>query len=88
MVCLLSVGLTFEKAVRILQQLREVELNFAEKESQGCLMLVFEERKGILRLRDFERESAIAFLDRGLPIIPLSLDFIYQGLVQRLNTFK
>jgi DNA-binding transcriptional MerR regulator len=60
MVYLLSVGLTFETATGILQHLREVEPNFAQKESQRRLMLVFEESEGILRLRNFERESAIA----------------------------
>jgi hypothetical protein len=37
-------------------------------------MLVFEESEGILRLKYFERESAIAFLDQGLSVIPLWLD--------------
>jgi hypothetical protein len=77
MVYLLSVGLTFETASGVLRQLRELEPNFAQKQSQRCLMLVFEERKGILLLRDFERESAQAFLDQGLPIIPVWLDKIY-----------
>jgi len=80
MVYLLSVGLTFETASDVLRQLRELEPNFAQKQSQRHLMLVYEERKGILRLRDFERESAIAFLDRGLPVIPVWLDRIDQQL--------
>jgi DNA-binding transcriptional MerR regulator len=85
MVYLLSVGLTFEMASGILQQLREVEPNFAQKKSHRRLMLVFDESEGILRLRDFERESAIAFLDRGLPVIPVWLDVIHQRLAQELN---
>jgi len=54
MVYLLSVSLTFETASDVLRQLRELEPNFAQKQSQRCLMLVFEESEGILRLRDFE----------------------------------
>ena len=80
MVYLLSVGLTFESASEVLQQLREIEPNFAKENSQRRLMLVFDPSEGILRLRDFERENAIAFLDRGLPIIPVWLDEIYQKL--------
>jgi hypothetical protein len=48
-------------------------------------MLVFEESEGILRLRDFDREMAITFLDQGLPLIPVWLDGIHQRLAQELN---
>jgi hypothetical protein len=48
-------------------------------------MLVFEESEGILRLRDFEREKAIAFLDQGLSVIPLWLDRLYQDLEGKLK---
>ncbi|ACK66253.1 hypothetical protein PCC8801_2226 [Rippkaea orientalis PCC 8801] len=61
MVYLLSVGLTFETATGILQQLREIEPNFAKEKSQRRLMLVFDTSEGILKLRDFERESAVSF---------------------------
>jgi len=54
MVYSLSVGLTFEYASEVLQQMKGVEPNFAQKESQRCLMLVFEKSEGILRLMDFE----------------------------------
>ncbi len=80
MVYLLSVGLTFESASGVLQQLREIEPNFAKEKSQRRLMLVFDSSERILKLIDFELESAIAFLDRGLPIIPVWLDEIYQKL--------
>jgi hypothetical protein len=43
-------------------------------------MLVFEVSEGILGLKDFDRESAIDFLDRGLPVIPVWLDLIRQKL--------
>lgn len=84
-VYLLSVGLTFETAFGILQQLREVEPNFTEGKSQRRLMLVFESSEGILRLRDFDRESAIAFLDQSLPIIPVWLDVIHKQLTDKLE---
>ncbi|ACK67913.1 putative transcriptional regulator, MerR family [Rippkaea orientalis PCC 8801] len=61
MVYLLWVGLTFETATGILQQLREIEPNFAKENSQRRLMLVFDTSEGILKLRDFERESAVSF---------------------------
>lgn len=85
MVYLLSVGLSFEAASGALKQLREVKPNFAEKECQWRLMLVFDKSKGRLKLKDFERESAIAFLEQSLPVIPVWLDFIYQRLAQKLN---
>ena len=85
MVYLLSVGLTFETATGILQQLREIEPNFAKEKSQRRLMLVFDTSEGILKLKDFERESAIAFLDQGLPIIPVWLNEIYQDLQKQLS---
>ncbi|ACB53130.1 hypothetical protein cce_3782 [Crocosphaera subtropica ATCC 51142] len=86
MVNLLSVGLTFESASGVLQQLREIEPNFAEEKSQRRLMLVFDTSEGMLRLKDFERESAIAFLDQGFPVIPVWVDEIYQKLdAQLLN---
>ncbi|ACK66237.1 putative transcriptional regulator, MerR family [Rippkaea orientalis PCC 8801] len=84
MVYLLSVGLTFESASGVLQQLRELEPNFAKENSQRRLMLVFDTSEGILKLKDFERESAIAFLDRGEAIIPLWLEQIHQQLNQTL----
>ena len=88
MVYLLSVGLTFEVATQILQQLREVEPNFAQNQSQRRLMLVFDQSEGILQLRDFERKKAIAFLDQGLPVIPLWLDKIFQGLGKQLSHLR
>ena len=48
-------------------------------------MLVFDQSEGILQLRDFGRKKAIAFLDQGLPIIPLWLDRIYLKLVNELK---
>ena len=48
-------------------------------------MLIFDESEGILQLRDFEREKVIAFLNQGLPIIPLWLDRIYQHLEGKLK---
>jgi hypothetical protein len=85
MMYLLSVGLTFETATGILQQLREIEPNFAKEKSQRRLMLVFDASEGILKLRDFEREKAIAFLAQGLSVIPLWLDEIYQDLHKQLS---
>ena len=84
MVYLLSVGLTFESASGVLQQLREIEPNFAKENSQRRLMLVFDSSEGILTLRDFELEGAIAFLEQGLPVIPVWLDRLYQQLSLKL----
>ena len=50
---LLSMGLTFESASGVLQQLREIEPNFAKEKSQRRLMLVFDTFKGILKLKKF-----------------------------------
>ncbi|MDJ0579961.1 MerR family transcriptional regulator [Crocosphaera sp.] len=80
MVYLLSVGLTFESASGVLQQLREIEPNFAEENSKRRLMLIFDTSEGMLKLMDFERESAIAFLNQGLPVIPVWLYGIHQRI--------
>ncbi|WP_041933363.1 MerR family transcriptional regulator [Gloeothece verrucosa] len=77
---LLSVGLSFEAASGILQQLKEFEPDFANQKIFKRLMLVFDESVGILKLKDFEKKVAIAFLDQGLPVIPVWLDVIHQKL--------
>ncbi len=48
-------------------------------------MLVSEKSEGILRLREVERESAIAYLEQGLPIIPVWLDLIHHTLSQKIS---
>ncbi|WP_245602701.1 hypothetical protein [Gloeothece verrucosa] len=82
---LLSVGLSFEAASGILQQLKEFEPDFANREIFKRLMLVFDESVGILKLKDFNREEAIAFVDKGFPVIPVWLDGIYQQLINKLK---
>lgn len=48
-------------------------------------ILVWDMKEKDLRLEEFEREDAIAFLDRGQPVIPVWLDQIYQQLNNKLN---
>jgi DNA-binding transcriptional MerR regulator len=82
----LSLGLSFEMAQHLLQQLQDSEPEFAEPNNEKRMMLIWSGSEGILRLRDFDRETAIASLDRGQPIIPVWLDRIHQQLNQKLKS--
>lgn len=82
---LLSLGLSFETAQQALKQLKEREPTFADSNDGKRVMLVLDCSKGLLKFKDFERESAIASLDKGEAIVPLWLDRIYQRLNQRLK---
>lgn len=82
---LLSVGLSFEAAARALQALKQKAPDFANPEMKLRFMLVWDRKEKDLRLEEFEKEDAIASLDRGQPVIPVWLDLIHQQLARRLK---
>lgn len=81
----LSVGLSFEAAARALQALKQKAPDFSDPVVQKRFMLVWDRKEKDLRLEEFEREEAIAFLDRGQPVIPVWLERIHQQLARRLK---
>ena len=81
----LSVGLNFEVSAEALRVLKENEPQFAEPQVKSRWMLCWDEQEKKLRLVEFDRERAIAFLDRGQPVIPVWLDMIHQQLSSKLK---
>lgn len=82
---LLSVGLSFEAAVKALQALKQKAPDFSNLEMKLRFMLVWDSCGKDLRLEEFEREEAIASFDQGHPVIPVWLDRIHQQLARRLK---
>jgi len=80
----LSVGLSFEVALRRWQRLRENEPEFTNAVPLGRFMLCWNSKKRSLKLVEFDLESAIAFLKSGQPVIPVWLDRIHQGVASKL----
>ena len=81
----LSVGLSFEVAAKALQALKQKAPDFADPLVQKQFMLVWDRKEKDLRLEEFEREDAIASLDKGQPVIPVWLDEIHQQLAVKLD---
>jgi DNA-binding transcriptional MerR regulator len=81
----LSVGLSFEMAAKALQALKQKAPDFSNPVVQKRFMLVWDRKEKNLRLEEFEREEAIASLDKGQPVIPVWLDQIHQQLARRLK---
>ena len=73
----LSVGLSFEAAARALQALKQKAPDFSNPEMKLRFMLVWDRKEKDLRLEKFDREEAIACLDRDHPVIPVWLDRIH-----------
>ncbi len=82
----LSVGLTFEAAANALQALKRKEppLDFNSVMTKRFMLSWSAEAKEI-DLFEFDREKAIAALDRGQPVIPVWLDVIDQQLTRKLK---
>ena len=81
----LSVGLTFEAAANALQMLKQKEpLDFNSVMTKRFMLSWSAEAKKI-NLLEFDRDKAIAFLDRGQPVIPVWLDVIDQQLARKLK---
>lgn len=59
--------------------------DFSDPLVQKQFMLVWDREKKDLKLEEFERENAIASLDKGQPVIPVWLDQIHRTLAQKLS---
>ena len=81
----LSVGLSFEVAVKALQTLKQKAPDFSDPVVQRRFMLVWDKKEKDFRLEEFDREDAIAFLDKGQPVIPVWLDTIHRTLTEKLG---
>ena len=81
----LSVGLSFEVALRTLQRLKGKKPEFTNAVPLGRFMLCWDSKKRSLQLVEFDWESAIASLKSGEPLIPVWCNHIDQPLVGRLR---
>lgn len=77
---LLSVGLSFSEASRGLKELIEKDFHYADFKSKSRWMFCWDEKKRSLVLEEFDREKAIALLNRGQVVIPIWLETIHQKL--------
>ncbi len=78
---LLSVGLSFATASWGLKELVKTDADYANPETKKRWMLCWNQKKRSLVLEEFDREKAIAFLDKGQAVIPVWLDLICQQLM-------
>ena len=86
---LLSVGLSFSEASRGLKELVEADVLYADRQSKKRWMFCWDEEtresstplRGSLVLEEFDREKAIALLDKGQAVIPIWLDKIHQKII-------
>ena len=79
---LLSVGLSFSEASRGLKELVKADSLYADRESKKGWMFCWDKKKRSLVLEKFDREKAIALLDKGQAIIPIWLEIIHNRLRQ------
>ena len=66
-----------------LKQLIKTDPDYANPETKNQWMLWWEQKKKTLELLEFEREKAIASLDKGQAVIPIWLDEIHHQLKQK-----
>lgn len=78
MVYLLSVGLNLEMVQKILADLRTQEPDFTDTACKKRFMVVAGD--GTVNLLPYEREEAIALLEKGRGIIPLWIQTIHQNI--------
>jgi DNA-binding transcriptional MerR regulator len=78
---LLSVGLSFATASWGLKELIKTDSDYANPETKHRWMLWWDEKKRSLVLEEFDREKAIASLDKGQAVIPIWLETIHQKIL-------
>ena len=78
---LLSVGLSFGEASKGLKALINADSDYANPQSKKRWMLSWDLDMRSLILEEFDREQAIAYLDKGQAVIPIWLDEIHQKLI-------
>ena len=81
---LLSVGLSFATASWNLKELIKIDADYANPETKRRWMLRWDLNMRKLVLETFDREKAIALLDKGQAVIPIWLDTIHQVLQKKL----
>ena len=86
MIYCLEAGLNFEIAAATVNNLKDKELILlASEEVPRRFMLAWDKKLGKLELSEFNLKKAIAFLEKGNPVIPIYLDDIYQKLAAKLG---
>ena len=80
---LLSVGLSFSEASRGLKELVEADFLYADRKSRKRWMFCWDEKARLLVLEEFNREKAIALLDKGQAVIPIWLERIHDLSAKR-----
>lgn len=85
MVYWLSVGISFDIACETLKRLKAQEPELFISGKGKRFMLLLSAQNESLSLVEFDRKSAIAFLDEGKAVIPVWLDVIYEKLISRLT---
>jgi DNA-binding transcriptional MerR regulator len=78
---LLSTGLSFSEASRGLREIVKADFHYADRNSQKRWMLCWDKTKRSLFLEEFDREKAIALINKGQAVIPIWLDKIHRKLV-------
>ncbi|KST63073.1 MerR family transcriptional regulator [Mastigocoleus testarum] len=81
----LGAGLNFDIASDTLRALKEKEPELFKSGKGSRWMLHWNVQKEKLCFEKFDREKAIASLDKGQIVIPVWLDLVYQGLKQKLG---
>lgn len=83
---LLSIGLSFSEASLGLQEVVKADFHYADPKSNKRWMFCWDYKKRSLVLEEFDREKAIALLDKGQAVIPIWLEIIHQRLqISRSN---
>ena len=77
---LLSVGLSFSQASLGLKEVVEADFNYADRKSESRWMFCWDEKKRSLVLEEFDRQKAVALLDKGQAVIPIWLEIIHDRL--------
>ena len=80
---LLSVGLSFALASWALKELIKTDADYANPETKRRWMLWWNEKTRSLVLAKFDREKAIASLDKGQAVITIWLDKIHLQLQKK-----
>ena len=81
---LLAVGLSFSEASRGLKEIIKADFYYADPKSSENWMLCWNAKKRSLVLEEFDREKAIALLDKGQAVIPIYLNEIHNLLSTRV----
>lgn len=81
---MLSVGLSFATASWGLKELIKTDADYANPETKKRWMLWWDQKTRSLVLDEFDREKAIASLDKGQAVITIWLNTIHQKLKEKL----